>query len=356
MFSDKFIGNKKGQIRTGLLGYGLAGKVFHSPFLASNPEFSLDFIATNDRSRQQHARFDHPKAQIVANARELEERFAELDLLVLASPVHTHLEQGLAALSAGLAVIVDKPFVIKESDGVELIRKSEEAERPLIVFHNRRWDGDFLTVKKVLQGAQLGKVFQFESSFEHWAPIALDRWHDVTPIDQGGGVIYDLGSHLIDQAIVLFGAVAEVRADVRTIRSGGGNDDVSFVELFHESGVRSHLFMNRLGAQPGHRFRMLGTEGTFLSFGLDGQEPALAAGAKPTDDGFGHTPESMWGTLGVVGAKTNELTRVPTEFGMYSEFYEGVVANVHGSAPSPVDPWDALEVVKVIERIHDLNR
>jgi predicted dehydrogenase len=166
-----------------------------------------------------------------------------------------------------------------------------------MVFQNRRWDGDFLTVRRILASGELGDVYQFESSFEHWAPEAGPRWQDVTPAAHGGGVAFDLGSHLVDQALILFGPVATVRADLRTVRRNGGNDDVAFVELFHRSGVRSRLFMSRVGAQPGPRFRVLGTAGAYVKYGLDGQEPALAAGLLPTDERFGMEAEATWGTL-----------------------------------------------------------
>lgn len=338
-------------IRTGVIGYGLSGKVFHTPFIEANPHFSLDFIATSNNQRAAQAQEDHPHAAIVANADELLAHSDRLDLVVLATPPHTHLKDGLAALDAGLAVIVDKPFAVSASEGLQLIEKAEEERRPLIVFQNRRWDGDFLTVEKIVRVGSLGRVYQFESSFEQWAPEVGDRWQDTTPPSLGGGVTFDLGSHLVDQAIVLFGPVAHVHADLRTVRDGS-NDDVSFVELVHESGVRSHLWMNRLAAQPRARFRLHGTQASYVSYGLDGQEAALAAGVKPTDDAYGIESESTWGKLGVVGAGHPVPTAVATERGNYPHFYEATADAVRGSDSLPVNPHDALEVVKVIERIH----
>ncbi|GAB3534302.1 Gfo/Idh/MocA family oxidoreductase [Arthrobacter tecti] len=311
----------------------------------------MDFIVTGNRERAADAKTDFPNVQIVASTNQLESHFSELDLLVLAGPPHTHLEQGLAALDAGLAVVVDKPFAPSESDGLQLIEKAEQMGRPLIVFQNRRWDGDFLTVHKVISGGELGDVYQFESSFEHWAPNVVGRWQDTMPSSQGGGVTFDLGSHLIDQALVLFGPVADVHADLRTVREGGGNDDVSSIELIHESGVHSRLWMSRLGAIPGPRFRVLGTRGAYVSYGLDGQESALTAGMKPTDSGYGLEPEETWGTLGAAAPRVQPPVIVPTERGNYPAFYQGVAEAVRGTGPAPVDPRDALEVVKVLERI-----
>jgi predicted dehydrogenase len=281
------------------------------------------------------------------------EQFDSLDLLVLASPPQTHLEHGLAALRAGLAIVVDKPFVRSVAEAEALVAASEESGRPLIVFHNRRWDGDFLTVKRVLESGALGEVFGFESSFEHWAPTTDGGWKDTSPISEAGGITFDLGSHLIDQALQLFGPVADVGATLRTVRSGGGNDDVSLVELVHESGVHSLLRMSRVGAQWGPRFRVSGTRGAYVSSGLDGQEPALAAGVLPTNRDYGVTPESGWGRLGVSAPGQPEPVAIPTERGNYPAFYAGVADAVLGRGPSPVSARSALDVVAVLERIRD---
>lgn len=339
-------------IRTGVLGYGLAGKVFHCPFIGASPEFSLDFIATNNPERRRQAQQDHPEATIVADSDEMLALASELDLVVLATPPAVHLAQGLSYLDRGVALVVDKPFAASVADAERLIERAEEVDRPLAVFQNRRWDGDFLTVKKILNDGELGKVYQFESSFEHWAPHADSRWQDATPAALGGGVAFDLGSHLIDQALVLFGPVSDARADLRTVREGGGNDDVSYIELYHESGVRSRLYMSRVGAQPGPRFRVLGTKGAYVSYGLDGQEPALAGGMLPTDDRFGNEPEETWGKLGVSAPGYPAPVKVPTERGNYPAFYQGVAAALRGTAPVPVAARDALEVVRILERIH----
>lgn len=340
------------RIRVGVVGFGLAGKVFHCPFIEANPSFSLDFIATNNPNRKEQARFDYPGAEIVADANELLDHADELDLVVLAGPPSTHLGQGLAFLDSGVGLVVDKPFAASVADAEQLIQKAEEVDQPLIVFQNRRWDGDFLTVKKIVADGELGRIYQFESSFEHWAPKVDGKWQDVTPPSLGGGVAFDLGSHLVDQALVLFGPVSDVRSDLRTVRASGGNDDASYIELHHESGVRSRLWMSRVGAQPGPRFRVLGTEGSYVSYGLDGQEPALASGLLPDDDDYGIAPEETWGTLGISAAGHPAPLKVPTERGSYPAFYEGVAAAVHGTGAAPVAPREALEVVRILERIH----
>jgi predicted dehydrogenase len=341
-------------IRTGIIGFGLSGRVFHAPFIATNPDFSLDLIATGDPSRAAEAAAQHPGAHIVPSAEELLARAGDLDLVILASPAHVHLEQGLAALEAGAAVVIDKPFVPSVTDAKQLIEKSEQVGKLLAVFQNRRWDGDFLTVRKLLAEGALGDIHRFESTFERWGGATRDRWQDTTTIEQGAGITYDLGSHLIDQALQLFGPATVEAAELMTVRPGAVSDDDSFISLLHSSGVRSHLTMSRVAAQSGPRFRVLGSASAYKVYGLDGQEPMLKLAQWPGSDGYGITPEAEWGTLGIDGSAEG-LVAVPTEDGDYPAFYAGVAASILDGAPSPTDPRDALEVVRIIERAHAVS-
>jgi scyllo-inositol 2-dehydrogenase (NADP+) len=329
-------------IRTGIIGFGLSGRIFHSPFIRANPRFSLEVIATADPARRGQAALAYPGADIVETPDELISR--ALDLVVLATPAHVHLEQGLAAFAAGSAVVVDKPFAASVSAAERLIAASEN----LFVFQNRRWDGDFRTVQKLLASGSLGTVHRFESTFERWSPALRDRWQDTTTVEQGAGITFDLGSHLIDQALHLFGPATLVDAELSVLRAGGVSDDEAFLSLLHDSGVRSHLTLSRFAGQNGPRFRVLGSESAFTSYGLDGQEPTLMAGGSPSDDGFGETSEERWGNLGI-GA---DLVSVPMERGEYSAFYAGVAATLRDGAPSPVNALDALETVRIIEAAH----
>lgn len=341
-------------IRTGIIGFGLAGRVFHAPFIATNPAFRLDLIATGSPERAAEARDHHPDAEIVDGPDALLARAGDLDLVILASPAHTHLEQGLAALDAGAAVVIDKPFVPTVVDAKNLIAKAEEVGRVLTVFQNRRWDGDFLTVKRLIEKGALGDIHRFESTFERWGGPNRDRWQDTTTIAQGAGITYDLGSHLIDQALQLFGPAVVEQAELLTVREGSVSDDDAFISLLHASGVRSHLTMSRAAAQSGPRFRALGSESAYTVFGLDGQEPALKLKQWPGSEGYGVTPESEWGLVGIDGSEAG-LSPVPTELGRYPDFYAGVAAAILEGAPAPVDPRDALEVVRIVERAHALS-
>ncbi len=342
----------EGTIRTGIIGFGLSGQVFHEPFLASNPDFRIDLVATGDPARQALASAQYP---VVATPAELLERAGDLDLVVLCSPAHTHLEQGLAALEAGAAVVVDKPFAGSVAEATQLVEAAERLGRPLFVFQNRRWDGDFRTVRAVVASGVLGRVHRFESTFERFAGPARDRWQDTTTPAQGAGITFDLGSHLVDQALQLFGPAELEAAELSVLREGGASDDDAFLSLRHESGVRSHVTVSRMAGQSGPRFRVLGTEGAYSVDGLDGQEDAVKAGARPTDEGYGQTPESAWGRIGVAGSAEG-LQPYPTLPGTYADFYAGVAATLREGAPSPVDPRDALAAFRILEQAHLLSR
>ncbi|WP_411700416.1 Gfo/Idh/MocA family oxidoreductase [Conyzicola sp.] len=339
-------------IRTGIIGYGLSGRVFHAPFIETNADFSLDLIATGNADRQAQARANHPGATIVDTPEALLERVGELDLVILASPPQAHLAQGLAALEGGAAVVVDKPFVPSVLDAKKLIAASEEAGNALIVFQNRRWDGDFLTIKKLIAEDALGTVHRFESTFERWGRPKPGLWQETTTIEQGAGITFDLGSHLIDQALHLFGPATVEQAELRVVRGGVSEDD-SFISLLHTSGVRSHLTMSRAAAQSGPRFRVLGDKSGYSVHGLDNQEAALKEGRWPGSEGYGVTPPADWGMLGIDGSEEG-LAAYPTSLGAYPEFYAGVAATVRDGAPSPVDPRDSLEVVRIIQRAQEI--
>jgi len=339
-------------IRAGIIGFGLSGRVFHAPFLATNPAFRIDLIATSNPQRAADAAAQHPGATIVGTPQELLARAGELDLVVLASPAHTHLEQGLAVLEAGAHLVIDKPFVPTVLDAKKLIAQAEERGRLLAVFQNRRWDGDFLTVRRLVQEGRLGDVHRFESTFERWSGPAQDRWQDTTTVAQGAGIVYDLGSHLVDQALQLFGPAELDQAEVRTVRPGSMSDDDAFISLLHANRVRSHVTVSRVAGQSGPRMRVLGSESAYTVYGLDNQEAFLREGRWPGSPGYGVTAQSEWGRLGLGDA----LEPVPTEAGDYPAFYAGVAASILEGAPSPVDPKDALEVVRVLERAHALSQ
>ncbi|WP_130011241.1 Gfo/Idh/MocA family oxidoreductase [Serinicoccus sediminis] len=335
-------------IRTGIIGYGTAGRVFHAPFLGADPAFEVTAVVTGDHDRAAHAATDHPDAQVVPDLDALLERSGDLDLVVVATPPARHAGQAHAALDAGLHVVVDKPLSVTAQQGHELIDHADQAGRVLSVFQNRRWDGDYLTLRRLVEEGALGTVRRFESRFEWWKPEETKAWKAGAPADHGGGILYDLGPHLLDQAVQLFGPVEDSHAELVRYRPGEGADDDAFVALRHTGGVISHLWMNSLAPRLGPRFRVMGSESAYTTSGLDPQEASLKAGSRPTDPGFGQKPRDDWGTLGRTGSES----AVATQHGDYAAFYRGLAATLQDGAPPPVDPRDSVAVVELIESLH----
>ncbi|MGW1680698.1 Gfo/Idh/MocA family oxidoreductase [Saccharopolyspora sp. NPDC002376] len=329
-------------LRVGLVGYGVGGAVFHAPLIAAHPSLRLSAVVTANPERQQQVRAEHPDAAVVDDVDSL--LAGDLDLVVVASPNRTHVELATAALDAGLPVVVDKPFTPTAVEGRRLIEHAQAKGQLLTVFQNRRWDNDVRTVAKLLGDGELGRVHRFESRFERWSPTPKPTWRDSGGAEDVAGILYDLGSHLIDQALQLFGPVAAVYAELDHRREGVQADDDSYVALTHTNGVRSHLWMSKVAAQSGPRFRVLGDRAAFTKYGLDPQEAELRAGRLPMDGTWGREPEENWGVLGV----GDDVHRVPSEPGDYLAFYDGVVNAVRDGTPPPVDPADAVAALDII--------
>ncbi len=305
----------------------------------------LTAIVTSDPGRQEEARGAHPGASLFATTAQLWDYSSNLDLIVVATPNRTHVSLALAGLSAGLHVVVDKPLAPTAAEGRHLIDEARRLGRMLTVFQNRRWDGDFLTIRRLLSEDALGMPFRFESRFERWRPVPKPGWREQGAPEEAGGLLYDLGSHLIDQALVLFGPATHVYAELDQRRPSVEVDDDAFVALTHASGVRSHLFMSAVAAQPGPRFRVLGSRAAYVKYGLDVQEAALRGNRRLDPTGFGEDPRDAWGHLGY----GDETQPIPTEVGGYQRFYEGVVTTLRSASPPPVDPADAVAVLQIIE-------
>lgn len=333
-------------IRTGIIGFGLAGRVFHAPLVSSNADYSLNLVLTSDPDRVDAVGRLYPQTHVVGDIQQVWS--AELDLVIVASPPATHVELANQALEHGLAVVIDKPFSVTEMDGLALIEQAERLGNPLTVFQNRRWDGDFLTLRELIASGVLTDVHRFESRFETWKPNTTKAWKATATPEQGGGVLYDLGTHLIDQAIQLFGPVADVNSELAICRPGGSAADDAFVALRHDSGTRTHLWASTVAAQQGPRFRVLGSESAYTKWHLDGQEEALASGALPTDEDYGVDPEAAWGTLGI----GSEAKPVPAQRGRYDRFYALLADSLIRGAPVPVEPRDAVNVTAIIEQVH----
>lgn len=339
-------------IRTVVLGFGLSGRVFHAPFIAADPAFELAAVVTTDEQRRADALREYPDVQLLDSAEEVWARADEFDLVVIGTPGATHATLAGAALDAGLHVLTDKPFVPTAEEGRDLIARAEQAGRCLTVFQNRRWDGDFRTVRSLVDTGELGEVRRFESRFEKWQPNPRGSWKTAgTPAD-GAGVLYDLGSHVIDQALQLFGPVAthdgefDMHVEIDRRRSQTNSEDDVFLALHHDSGVRSHLWMSSVRPNPGPRFQVVGSEAGYTSWGIDGQEQALKDGVRPGDPGYGTTPSENWGTV----SDGERSRQVETLVGDYSDFYRGLAAAIHGTGPLPVNPADSVRVLEIIEQ------
>jgi scyllo-inositol 2-dehydrogenase (NADP+) len=306
-------------LKVALIGRGLGGSVFHAPLIRAMPELEL-------------------AAWVGAAEAEAAAVAPGIDLVVISSPNRTHFPLAEAALRAGKHVVIDKPFAVSLDEADALIALARERGRMLTVFHNRRWDGDFLTVRKVLP--RLGEIRLFEAHWDRFRREIRPGWKDAA--DGGAGTLYDLGPHLIDQALLLFGLPDSVSADVRAQRGGSAVDDY-FALTFHYDTLPVVLGASTLVTAPRPRFAIHGTGGSFVKYGLDPQEAALKAGADPRFAGEGAREDD--GTL------TTEAgaVRVPTEPGRYLSFYEGVVAAIRDGAPPPVDPADAREGLRIIE-------
>jgi predicted dehydrogenase len=339
-------------IRVGLIGYGLGGEVFHAPLVAADPDLRLVTIVTGDPGRRTRASARYPDARIVENADALLADAEAHDLVIVCTPNVAHVPLARAALDAGLSVVVDKPLAASSADGRALAALAAERKLLLSVFQNRRWDGDFLTVRRLIADGALGDVFRFGSRFERWRPERDDGWRERGAPDEAGGLLWDLGSHLVDQAIQLFGRPTHVYAEVDLRRPGVEIDDDVFVALTHPGGVRSHVWASATAAIGGPRFHVLGSRGAFEKHGLDPQEDALAGGASPTAPGFGTEPLERWGRLADGKAERS----IPTEPGDYAAYFRGIAASLRTGAPPPVDVWDAIEGLEVLEAARESAR
>lgn len=335
----------EGSIRVGLIGFGLGGAVFHAPLISATPGMELVAIVTRDPKRAAAAGRRFPHARVVSDVDQLW-KADDLDLVVISTVNRAHVPLGLAALEAGLPVVMDKPLAPTSAEGQQLIDEAKAHGLLLSVFQNRRWDSDFLTLRALLDEDAIGTPTRFESRYERWRPsLKPDAWRERPGTDEAGGLLFDLGSHLIDQAMQLFGRPTRVYGELDWRRPGAAVDDDAFVALTHTNGVRSHLWMSAVARLHGPRFRVLGTAGAFESFGLDGQEDALAAGGDPREPAWGAEPPERWGTL----ATDERERRVESHRGDYPAFYAGVASAIRTGGPPPVDPADSAGGLRVIE-------
>ncbi|HEX7105183.1 MAG TPA: Gfo/Idh/MocA family oxidoreductase [Acidothermaceae bacterium] len=342
-----------GDLNVAIIGYGIGGAVFHGPLVEATPGMRVAYVVTGNEERAAMAQRAHAGVSVVRAADELWSHADSIDLVVVTSPNREHAPQALAAIEAGIPVVVDKPFAIGAAQAEQLMAAASAAEVPLTVFQNRRWDGDFLTVRRLIDEGALGDVTRFESRFERWRPMLKTGWREIGGPGEAGGLLFDLGAHLIDQAMLLFGPVEQVYAQVDTRRPGALNDDDTFVALTHTGGVRSHLWVSAVASDVAARMRVLGSRAAYVKYGLDVQEDRLRDGRRPDlEADWGAEPESMWGLLGTPG----DSSPVATEPGCYQRFYAEVAAALRGEGALPVDPADSVRGLRVIEAAQRSHR
>ncbi len=327
-------------LKVGVIGYGYATATFHAPLIASVPGLALTAISSSNPHKVFCA---WPSVEIPATPDALIAR-PDIDLIVIPTPNDTHFPLAAKALAAGKHVVVDKPFTLTSAEACELIAKARAAGRLLSVFHNRRWDADFLTLRQIIESGQLGRLVHFESHFDRYRPEVRTRWRESAA--PGSGLWYDLGAHLIDQSLQLFGTPETISLDLAQQRDGALTDDWFHAVLRYGS-LRVILHGSVLAPDVGPRYVLHGTTGTFTKYGLDPQEDAMKVGRQPGDAGWG--VDTLPGTLTTWRDGHGEERDVEGVPGDYRHFYAGVRAAIlHGSA-NPVPAEDALRVTRVIE-------
>jgi scyllo-inositol 2-dehydrogenase (NADP+) len=339
------------EIEVGVIGFGLGTRVFHAPFVSAVPGLKLRAIV--QRSGDEAAKA-YPEVSVVRSADALMAD-AAIRLVVVSTPNETHFPLVKQALEAGKHVVIDKPFAGTSAEARELIELAQEMGLLLAPFHNRRWDGDFLTVKKVLESGKLGRLVSFESHFDRFRPIPRENtWKEAA--SQANGLLMDLGPHLVDQVCALFGTPKSVTASVRSDRDATEIED-GFDIALHYDGMIAWCRSSMVACDASPRFLLHGTSGSYKKFGLDPQEPALVAGGKVPRMGSPEKwlaeKEEFWGTLTVapVPANPGELVKtvVETELGDYRPFYANVRDAINGEAQLAVPTEAGFEVVHLLE-------
>lgn len=335
-------GKKSPVFNVGIVGFGLSGQVFHAPFVDVNPGFNLHTILTNGSLAGQK----YPDAQITGS---YDEMLADrhIDLIIVCSPNLLHYEHAKAALLAGKHVIVEKPFTVNSSEAESLIKIANETGKHVFPFHNRRWDSDLLTLKYIIDQGYLGKVVEYESRFDRFTPeISRAAWrYEQT---EGGGTLFDLGIHLIDQAVSLFGKPEGVFARLFNQRAGSVTDDSFDLKLIYPD-LNVTLKASVFAKEAGPRFMVHGTSGSFIKYGLDTQEAQLRQDKKPGSRGFGIEPASQRGILNTLSSGKSLRVHYATLPGNYMAFFDNVYEVIASKAEAIVKPEQALLNIRIIE-------
>lgn len=322
-------------IGVGLIGYGLGGRAFHAPYVGVTPGMTLRGVVSRDAAK---VRADLPDMRVVPDVAAL---LAEpgIDLVIVSSPDALHAEHALAAIAAGKHVLVDKPFATTLADARRVAAAAEAGGRLLTVFQNRRWDADFLTLRRLIDEGALGEIVQFESHFDRWRPTPSPLWKEA----RAGGVWLDLGPHLVDQALQLLGMPEAIDADLAALRAGAPAPDYFHVTLCYPR-RRVILHASKLVAAHGLRFAVHGTGGSWIKHGIDPQEAATVAGTAPGQGDWGVDP-----TPGLLTRGDGTTIPVANERGDYRLFWAALAAAIRGEGANPVPASEAIAVMTVLD-------
>ncbi|PRY15683.1 putative dehydrogenase [Pontibacter ummariensis] len=334
-------------LHVGLIGFGMAGRIFHAPFICSVEGLHLAKIKATRQESISFAQAHYPQAEVVAEVQAILSD-EKIDLVVVATANASHYALAKEALQAGKHVLVEKPFTVTAAEADALIALAKEKNKVLTVYHNRRWDSDFKTVKKIIASNLLGELAEYEAHFDRFRnEIKPNTWKEESL--PGSGILYDLGSHLIDQALYLFGKPRAVYGDIRAQRQNSGIAD-NFEVVLHYEHLKVTLKAGMLVKEPGPHFILLGNEGAFVKYGMDVQEAALKAGELPQNQtDWGVEPEELWGTLNTTYQGLHLKGKIKSEAGDYRGLYENVRKAILGQAELNVKPEQVREVIRVIE-------
>ncbi len=334
-------------LQVGLAGFGPGGHIFNAPIIESTAGFLISAAMTSNPQNRKVAREKYPQADVVTEYEQLLEN-DQLDLIVITTPNHTHYPMAKKALLAGKHVVVEKPFTVTTREAEDLIRLSQEQQLVLSINHNRRWDSDFQTVRRVIASNRLGKVVEYQAHFDRFRNYIKPGWKEQKEVP-GSGILYDLGSHLIDQALLLFGFPAEVFAILSSQRADSTVTDRFEVYLLYPD-LKVRLSAGMLVKKPGPRYTLLGQKGSFLKFGMDPQEEALKAGQTPsTTPDWGVEEPHLWGELHLDNNGDTHLEKIKSESGDYRKFYQNIYQAIVNKVPLEVTPEQAKRVIQIIE-------
>jgi scyllo-inositol 2-dehydrogenase (NADP+) len=333
----------KKPIKAGIVSFGMSGQVFHAPLLHSNSGYEISAIVERNKNL---SRERYGNSRLYRSFEELLND-KEIELVIINTPDYLHYEQAKLAIEAGKHVVVEKPFTQKYEDALELIELAKKKKIVLSVFQNRRWDSDFLTVKNVISGKKLGRLVSFESHFDRYRNFIQEKTWKEEPAS-GTGMVYNLGSHLIDQVIVLFGKPGSVNADIRTLRTNGQTDDYFHMRLEYAGNMSVSVTGSLLVKEAGPRYILHGTEGSFLKWGIDPQEQDLKEGKHPGGQGWGKENSENQNLLNTSFNGKDLREKIEPIPGNYSLFYDELYTAIRNGAAVPVNAEDAALVIKII--------